>query len=111
MELLNDVQVERIYRVTDDLRLHRDWVVVPLDAAAEPVETVMVDGKLLIHAPAGAGFDAWLDGLRERLEALELHRVPRSHERDPKWPLTGPGEIRFEGTSHYHPRGHPAWKP
>ena len=36
---------------------------------------------------------------------LELGRIPRSHERDPKWPLTGPGSPRAEGTMRYLRRG------
>lgn len=110
MDVLSADQIERVYRVTDALRLHRDWVVVPMDAVARPVELVMPDGKLLLHAPGGKGFELWMDGLRERLETLDLGRVARSHERDPKWPLTGPGSPRFEGTMRYLRGGAPVWR-
>jgi hypothetical protein len=70
----------------------------------------MVDGKLLIHAPGGPAFDPWLEGLRGRLEAMDLGAVPRAFEQDPKWSLTGPGSPRFEGTMRYLRGGVPAWK-
>jgi len=105
MEVLTAGQIERVYRVTDGFALHRDWVVVPMDSAPRPVELLLPDGKLLIHAPGGGAFDPWLAGLAERLQALDLRRVPRAHERDPKWPLTGPGSPRFQGTLRYLPPG------
>ncbi|HEX7896760.1 MAG TPA: hypothetical protein VF950_03315 [Planctomycetota bacterium] len=108
--MLRPDQIERVYQTTDALLLHRDWVVVPLDAVARPAELVMPDGKLLIHAPGGPAFDAWLQGLPGRLEALDLRRVPRLSERDPKWPLTGPGSPRFEGTMRYLRGGVPSWR-
>jgi hypothetical protein len=110
MDVLSADQIERVYRVTDGLRLHRDWVVVPMDVVARPVELVMPDGKLLLHAPGGKGFDLWLEGLRERLDVLDLGRIPRSDERDPKWPLTGPGSPRAESTLRYLRRGVPSWR-
>lgn len=101
MELLTADQVERIYRVADALDLHRDWVVVPLNTAAEGAEILQPDGKILIRAPGGAAFEPWLAGLRSRVEALDLGRTPRRHEDDPKHPLTGPGEPRATGTRSY----------
>ena len=109
MDVLSPDQVERVYQATDALLLHRDWVVVPLDAVAHPVELVMPDGKLLIHAPGGPAFDAWLADLPRRLQDLDLRRIPRPGVRDPKWPLTGPGSPRFEGTMRYL-RGGPSWR-
>jgi len=110
MEVLSQEQIERVYKEADGLQLHRDWVVVPMDAAAHPVEIVMPDGKLLIHAPGGHGFELWIAGLRERLEALDLRRIPRPQERDPKWSLTGPGSPHPEGTLRYLPGGVPVWR-
>lgn len=101
--LLTSEQVERVYRVTDLLDLHRDWVVVPLMAADPPVELVMVDGKVLIRPPSGDRFEPWLAGLGERLRSLDLSRVPRRAENDPKWTLTGPGVPRPHGTLRYLP--------
>src|SRR6185503_7297463 len=82
MEVLSAEQVERIYRVTDLLGLHRDWVVVPLTAADAGLEMLHPDGKLLIRPPKGLAFDRWLAGLRERLERLDLGRVARREEND-----------------------------
>ncbi len=101
MELLTAEQVERIYQVTDQLGLQRDWVVVPLNAADHDVEMLHPDGKLLIRPPRGEAFDAWLQGLRERLEALDLGRAARRGQIDPKFPLTGPGEFHAWGTRRY----------
>jgi len=101
MELLTAEQVERIYRVTDQLGLSRDWVVVPLNAAEHDVELVHPDGKLLIRPPRGEAFDPWLQGLSKRLQGLELGRAARRWENDPKFPLTGPGEFHARGTRSY----------
>ena len=101
MELLTDDQVARITRVTDQLDLHPDWVVVPLNVADEGLEMMQPDGKVLIRAPGGAAFEPWLAGLRGRLERLDLGRTPRREEQDPKWPLTGPGEFQAWGTRRY----------
>jgi hypothetical protein len=106
MELLSAEQVERVYRVTDQLGLHRDWVVVPLNAADEGLEMLHPDGKLLLRPPRGERFEPWLLGLRERLEQLDLGRAARRWENDPKFPLTGPGEFHAWGTRRYlHDRG------
>ena len=101
MEILTEEQVEQIYRVCDQLNLHRDWVVVPLNAAEEGSELLQPDGKIVIRAPGGMRFDSWLRELRSRLERLELGRVARRGENDPKFPLTGPGEIHALGTRRY----------
>ena len=101
MELLAAEQVERIYRITDELDLHRDWVVVPLNAAEEGLETLQPDGKLLLRAPRTDRFELWLWSLPERLKQLDLGRIPRREVRDPKWPLTGPGEFHAWGTRRY----------
>lgn len=77
MRILSPEQIARIYGVTDLLKLNRNWIVVPLSASEAPLEQLLPDGKLLIHAPDGAAFEPWLAELPERLEALELHRTPR----------------------------------
>ena len=101
MEILTADQVERIYRITDALDLHRDWVVVPLNAAEESLEMLHPDGKLLIRPPGGARFEPWLASLQGRLEGLDLGRAARRRDPDPKRPLTGPGEIHSWGTRRY----------
>ena len=101
MELLTADQVERIYRVTDQLDLHRDWVVVPLNVADEGLVMMQPDGKLLLRAPGGDRFELWLRELPDRLQELDLGRTPRREVWDPKWPLTGPGEFHAWGTRRY----------
>jgi hypothetical protein len=101
MELLTQDQVDRINRVTDELELHRDWIVVPLNAAPEGAEIQQPDGKIILRPAAGAGFEPWLASLRSRLEGMELGRIPRRAENDPKFPLTGPGELPAIGTRRY----------
>lgn len=79
-EILTAEQVERVYRLTDALLLNRDWVVVPLRGSDDGLERVMPDGKLLIRPPAGPAFDAWFNGLKERLQALDLDRALRASQ-------------------------------
>ena len=79
-EILSAEQVERVYRLTDALLLNRDWVVVPLVGSDGGLELVMPDGKLLVRPPAGPGFDAWFNGLKERLQALDLDRALRASQ-------------------------------
>lgn len=77
MEVLTEVQGGRIREVTDALGLDWDSVVVPLAAREKGMEMILPDGKLLIRAPAGAAFERWWAGLRDRLEALNLGRMRR----------------------------------
>jgi hypothetical protein len=77
MDLLTAKDIGRIYLATDHLQLHRDWVVVPLNCAAQSFESVMPDGKLLLRPPGGDLLDPWIDGLEARLSALDLSRVAR----------------------------------
>lgn len=83
MKVLTPEQVHRVYDVTDSLFLHRNWVVIPLAAAERPLELVMPDGKVLIRPPGGARFESWLEGLRLRLQDLDLSRTPKRGEHDP----------------------------
>jgi len=101
MEILTAEQVERIYRVVDRLSIHRDWVVVPLNAAEEGAELMQPDGKILLRPPGGEKFEPWLAQLPEQLQHLDLGRAARRWENDPKWSLTGPGEIHATGTRRY----------
>jgi len=101
MQLLSSEDLDRILSVTDALDLHRDWIFIPIDASPEGRETQQPDGKIIIHARARPCFEAWLRGLRGRLEGLELGRIPRREENDPKFPLTGPGELPPMGTRRY----------
>jgi len=101
MEILTSEDVARITAVTDSLGLHRDWVVVPIDTIAEGLEFQQPDGKIVLHAPGKDRFEAWLLGLRGRLQGLNLGMVPRPDERDPKAGLTGPFGFKAIGTRRY----------
>lgn len=83
IQLLSAEDVERIYRETDSLELHRDWVVVPLNCAATGSEQVLPDGKILIRAPGVEAFEAWLKDLPIRLVEMGLSRTPRRSVADP----------------------------
>jgi hypothetical protein len=101
MDLLTAKDVERIYLVTDQLQLHRDWVVVPLGCAEQAFEIVQPDGKILLRPPGGDLFEPWIDGLAERLSAMDLTRTARLGVDDPVRHLTGPHALRAYGTQRY----------
>jgi hypothetical protein len=84
MAVLLPEQIDRIHALTDELGLHRNWVVVPLVAADEGLERVQPDGKLLLRAPGGPAFEAWFGGLRRRLETMDLGKVARAATPDPR---------------------------
>ena len=106
MPLLTDEDLERILQVTDALQLHRDWIVVPIDAVPGGQLMQQPDGKIIIHGPPADTFEAWLKGLRAGLMELKLGAVPRPTQNDPKLSLTGPHEIQALGTRTYlGPRG------
>jgi hypothetical protein len=89
LELLTAANVERIYEVTDALRLHRDWVIVPLACAEAAFESVLPDGKVLLRPPRRNHFERWLEGLPKRLPELGLSRTARLGTDDPVKHLSG----------------------
>ena len=101
MDLLTARDVERIYLVTDQLQLHRDWVIVPLNFAAEAFEVVQPDGKLLLRPPGGDLLEPWIQGLAARLSGLDLSRIARLGVDDPVKHLTGTHAPRAYGTQRY----------
>ena len=101
MDLITATDIGRIHGVTDQMRLHRDWVIVPLGCAEQPVEIVMPDGKLLLRPPGGDRFEPWIDGLQARLSALDLSRIARLGVDDPVQHLTGTHAPRAHGTRRY----------
>jgi hypothetical protein len=101
MDILTARDVERIYLVTDRLQLHRDWVIVPLNCAAEAFEVVQPDGKLLLRPPGGELLEPWIQGLLERLAGIDLSRVARLGVDDPVQHLTGTHAPRAYGTQRY----------
>ena len=103
MELLTAVDVERIHRRTDELELHRDWVVVPLHCAEPGMESeqVLPDGRVLIRPPGRNAFEFWLEGLPARLMEIGLSRTPRRSVEDPGRHLAGMDGPRAVGTRGY----------
>jgi hypothetical protein len=104
MDLLTAKDVERIYVIADHLRLRREWVVVPLNCAAQAVELVQPDGKLLLRPPGGDLLDPWIDGLEQRLSELDLSRVARLESVDLMTHLSGAQAPPSTGTPR-DPRG------
>ena len=82
MDLLTAKDAERIYLVTDQLQLNRDYVVVPIGCATEAFEIVQPDGKLLLRPPGGDLLEPWIDGLAARLSAIDLSRTARLGAQD-----------------------------
>lgn len=101
IELLSAGDVERIYRRTDELDLHRDWVVVPLNCAKEGREIMLPDGRILIRPPGSDAFEPWLQELHTRLTELDLSRTARRSVEDPSKHLTGRNGPRLFGTRGY----------
>ncbi|HVR85574.1 MAG TPA: hypothetical protein VMU54_14755 [Planctomycetota bacterium] len=101
IQLLTSEDLSRILQVTDGLQMHRDWVIIPIDASPEGHEVQQPDGKVIIHAPVQGNFEPWLKDLRRRLQLLDLGRVPRTSVDDPNLGSTGPHEIRPMGTRNY----------
>ena len=82
IKCLTPAQIARVFDVTDSLGLHRNWVVIPLAAADNPIELIMPDGKLLLRPPGGTAFDPWIADLKSRLENLDLERTPMSGQHE-----------------------------
>lgn len=78
MSTFGPQEIKRILEVVDDLGLHREAVLVPLDTAGEGRVRLMEPGKVEIVAPEEGDFESWVAGLRDRLLELDLSRVPRS---------------------------------
>jgi len=101
MELLTREDVRAILKVTDGLQLHRDWIIIPIDAKPEGHEYQQPDGKLILHAPVREHFEGWVKDLRRRLQILDLDRVPRATIDDPNLGSTGPHLPKPTGTRNY----------
>jgi len=101
MDVLTARDVERIYQITDQLYLHRDWVVLPLGCATAAFEVVQPDGKVLLRPPGGDLLEPWIDGLLARLSTMDLSRTARLGVDDPMSHLTGMHAPRSYGTQRY----------
>jgi hypothetical protein len=100
-DVLTETQVRRVYALTDDLKLHRDWVVVPLRGSEQGLEMLLPDGKLLIRPAAGSGFEGWFNGLKARLEGLDLNRPLRAGQQGRHYPHVPPTAAPGSGARKY----------
>lgn len=110
MPSLTSQEIDRIYEVTDSLDLHRNWVAVPLRALPTGRETQLPDGRILIEAPHGEPFEPWLEGLRRRLESLDLRRTPRQVQQDPPLVNTPEAPQMGSGSRRYLPLTGPLFR-
>lgn len=102
-DILSADKIERIYKLTDALKLNRDWVVVPLRGSERGLEMLMPDGKILIRPPSGAGFDSWLMGLKDRLEMLDIDRALRASQLERHYVRTPAAAPPGSGARKYAP--------
>jgi hypothetical protein len=102
-DILSADKIERIYTLTDALKLNRDWVVVPLRGSERGLEMLMPDGKILIRPPSGAGFDSWLMGLKDRLEMLDIDRALRASQLERHYVRTPAAAPPGSGARKYTP--------
>jgi hypothetical protein len=101
MDVLSADQVRRVYELTDTLKLHRDWVVVPLRGSESGLEMLLPDGKLLVRPAYGDGFEKWFAGLKERLEGLDLNRPLRAGQLERHYTRTPAGAAPGSGARKY----------
>jgi hypothetical protein len=81
-QLVTPEQIERILRATDQLRISRDAVVIPMVADRGTGRAlVMPDGKLLVRAPVTSAFDSWFASFSDALTLMDLAKVPRTNKR------------------------------
>ena len=79
MKVVTPQQMEQILTVTDSMSIHREAVVVPL--GPEGRGNVRLAGKKIeVTIPEEGDFEAWLEGLREAIAALDLTGVRRAEE-------------------------------
>ena len=76
MDRIGPREIHRILAVTDSLQLHRESISVPLATRGEG-NVRLLGERIEIVAPAG-DFEAWLQNLPARIQALDLTRVRRS---------------------------------
>ncbi len=72
MEPVTQLQMERIFEVTDALGIHRERVLVPL-APRHPGRVRMTPAGRLEIAVESEGFDAWAATLEEQIRRAAGH--------------------------------------
>ena len=78
MDRVGPPEVHRILAVTDSLHLHRESISVPLATRGEGNVRLLGSERIEIVVPAIGDFDAWLQSLPAKIQALDLGRVRRS---------------------------------
>jgi len=68
-------QVTKILELTDSLNLHREAVVIPLQARNGGGVAVLSDQRLQITVPSNRAFDEWIVELRGKLASMDLSTI------------------------------------
>lgn len=63
-------EIERIFVVLDAMNISREAVVIPLRPEHPGRVSMMKDGKLEIVVEREGDFEAWVSGLRDRIDLL-----------------------------------------
>jgi len=63
-------EIERIFEVLDAMNISREAVIIPLRPEHPGRVSLLGDGKLEIVVERDGDFEAWVSGLRARIEAL-----------------------------------------
>jgi hypothetical protein len=64
-------EIEKIFAITDAMKISREALVIPLRCEAGGRLSVMKDTKLEIVADRDADFDSWLSRLEPQIRALK----------------------------------------
>lgn len=68
-------EIERIFEVTDALKISREALVIPLRTENPGRVEIAASGKLEIAVDAEAEFEQWLSGLKDAIDAAMASRT------------------------------------
>ena len=63
-------QINRILELTDELKLDREWIEIPLAASSPGNIRKLSNGKIEIVVDADVPFDEWLAAARQRIQQV-----------------------------------------
>lgn len=63
-------QINRILELTDELKLNREWVEIPLTASSPGEIHKLPNGKIEIIVDADTPFEEWLIAARRRIQEV-----------------------------------------
>ncbi|HVA79417.1 MAG TPA: hypothetical protein VNF29_00655 [Candidatus Binataceae bacterium] len=63
-------EIERIFEVLDAMNISREAVIIPLRPEHPGRVAILKDGKLEIVVERDGDFQAWVSGLRARIESV-----------------------------------------